>query len=616
MAKDLFKNQGSTTVSSGGTTAPAQGTQETWTVASSATFPAASSTASPVTQFYVVDPAAPSEIIRISNVSGTTWTAIRGADSTTPVIHATSFTVQNVVPATWLQEMENRVSQVFDVTEYGAVGDGTTACTTAFQAAMDAASTYGGTNKGAILRIPTGQYKLGTTRWVLKSNVVIEAYGAYIFNGTQNVSMAGTAGGSSYGSGASDNITIRGGIWDSKAQSAATDATYSCFEFFNCKNINLRDVTIRNVAAWHGCDVSAVDGFTVIGCRFEGFRDTTSGLTRQYSEAIQIDGDNTDSTPTINATIFNSYLGVAQDGSGLGSFGCFVGSHTDNATFLYSNIKVIGNTINAPITTAVRPRSWTDSVIANNTVSGGVASGFGAIHCVSGVNNKMQRISITGNVIKNSAEYGINVDGSTAGREFEDCNISNNIVEGSSNVAFRMSGVYYSTISNNTIRGGSNDGIELSNSSSYNSINGNTLYNISVAGIQVDSGTGNSVTANTLYTIGTRGIWLSNSTTKNIVSGNIVTGAGRTTNATYGAFEISNTANNNNFICNNTARKFGSGNEALTPVVVAGSTPANNVVIGNNFQGWSATHSLNFTLNGATLITNIDAVATANSIQA
>lgn len=39
MAVEKFTNQASTTVSSGGTTAPASGTTETWTVASSASFP-------------------------------------------------------------------------------------------------------------------------------------------------------------------------------------------------------------------------------------------------------------------------------------------------------------------------------------------------------------------------------------------------------------------------------------------------------------------------------------------------------------------------------------------------------------------------------------------------
>lgn len=96
---ELFANQASTTVSSGGTTAPSPGTSEAWTVASSSGFPAASNSASPATFFRVTDPASSTEKMIVTNVSGTTWTVTRGAEGTTPVTHASGFTVQNVVTA-------------------------------------------------------------------------------------------------------------------------------------------------------------------------------------------------------------------------------------------------------------------------------------------------------------------------------------------------------------------------------------------------------------------------------------------------------------------------------------------------------------------------------------
>jgi len=100
-AVEIYANQPSTTVSSGGTDAPVSGTQETWTVAASSTFPAASSTVSPATQFHVADTAYSytSEIVAVTNVSGSTWTVTRGAESTTPVAHASGFTVTQVVTA-------------------------------------------------------------------------------------------------------------------------------------------------------------------------------------------------------------------------------------------------------------------------------------------------------------------------------------------------------------------------------------------------------------------------------------------------------------------------------------------------------------------------------------
>lgn len=99
MAVYLFANNASTTVSSGGTDAPAAGTSETWTVASSAEFPSASASVTPATVFAVQDPAAPTEIMLVTNVSSTTWTVTRGAEGTTPVTHAANFVVNQVATA-------------------------------------------------------------------------------------------------------------------------------------------------------------------------------------------------------------------------------------------------------------------------------------------------------------------------------------------------------------------------------------------------------------------------------------------------------------------------------------------------------------------------------------
>lgn len=101
MAVELFANLALTTVSSGGTTAPAPGTTESWTVASSSTFPAA---VSGVSQFHIQedDPTKQSEIILVTNVSGTTWSVTRGVEGTTPVAHTAGFTVIQTVTNSWL----------------------------------------------------------------------------------------------------------------------------------------------------------------------------------------------------------------------------------------------------------------------------------------------------------------------------------------------------------------------------------------------------------------------------------------------------------------------------------------------------------------------------------
>jgi hypothetical protein len=93
-------------VSSGGTDAPSAGTSESWTMAGGyASMPSASNSTVPATQFHIIDPAQPTEIMVVTNVSGTAWTVTRGAESTTPVTHASGFTVQQVASAYGLKNL-------------------------------------------------------------------------------------------------------------------------------------------------------------------------------------------------------------------------------------------------------------------------------------------------------------------------------------------------------------------------------------------------------------------------------------------------------------------------------------------------------------------------------
>jgi hypothetical protein len=140
---EVFANYPLTTVSSGGTTAPASGTVETWTVGSSASFPAASSAALPATWFHIADVALPTENIQVTNVSGTTWTVTRGAEGSTPVAHSAGFTVKQVVTAGGYAQL--RVTDWLNVaTQYGVDLTGATDSTAGMNAAFGAAPSGGG----------------------------------------------------------------------------------------------------------------------------------------------------------------------------------------------------------------------------------------------------------------------------------------------------------------------------------------------------------------------------------------------------------------------------------------------------------------------------------------
>src|SRR5258708_34722142 len=104
MAVEVFTNNATTTVSSGGTGAPVSGTTETWTVASSASFPAIGIAS--LQQFHVADPLLPSEKILVTAVNGTTWTVTRGDEGTTPVPHLSGFTIVAVATGVFLNNAQ------------------------------------------------------------------------------------------------------------------------------------------------------------------------------------------------------------------------------------------------------------------------------------------------------------------------------------------------------------------------------------------------------------------------------------------------------------------------------------------------------------------------------
>jgi hypothetical protein len=102
----VFGNNPVTTVATNGYNggsatgdAPAGGTVETWTFTSLASFPVASSSATPPTQYAIADAAAPGEIIWVTNESGAVATLTRGAEGTTPVTHAAGATFYQAVTA-------------------------------------------------------------------------------------------------------------------------------------------------------------------------------------------------------------------------------------------------------------------------------------------------------------------------------------------------------------------------------------------------------------------------------------------------------------------------------------------------------------------------------------
>jgi len=161
MPVELFVNEATTTVTSGGTTAPAAGTSESWTPATTTGFPTVSPAAVPPTQFRIKDPAQPTEKIIVTDSRTTPWTVTRGAEGTTPVAHLSGFTIGHVLTAgalgSFLQlSQESRLNVV---TMFGADLTGTTDSTTAINNAIAQVIANG----GGVLYFPAGTYRVNSS---------------------------------------------------------------------------------------------------------------------------------------------------------------------------------------------------------------------------------------------------------------------------------------------------------------------------------------------------------------------------------------------------------------------------------------------------------------------
>ena len=168
---EVFADSPVTTVPAGASGTLSSGQADTWNVFSSAGFPTA---ATGISQFHIADPAAPSELVLVTNMTGggnNTWSVIRGADSTTPVAHAAGFTVTNVISAGWLNTVAAGLTFPLTVgeggtggtavTAYSVLAGGTTA-TSPVQAVTAGAGSIGyvlttnGTNALPSWQVPTG----------------------------------------------------------------------------------------------------------------------------------------------------------------------------------------------------------------------------------------------------------------------------------------------------------------------------------------------------------------------------------------------------------------------------------------------------------------------------
>lgn len=169
-------------------------------------------------------------------------------------------------------------ARTFDVRQFGATGDGTTLDTTGIQKAINAAATDGGT-----VVLPPGTYLSGSLH--LRSHVMLQLdkgatllgsphrsdyqkvnfYGLLLADGQQDIGIRGQ--GVIDGQGKLLVADTRGILPQRNPPYADEGERPVIINFHNCRNITVRDVTLRESACWveeyRDCEQLTVENITV-----------------------------------------------------------------------------------------------------------------------------------------------------------------------------------------------------------------------------------------------------------------------------------------------------------------------------------------------------------------
>ncbi|MEU0216858.1 right-handed parallel beta-helix repeat-containing protein [Streptomyces sp. NPDC006265] len=467
----------------------------------------------------------------------------------------------------------------------GAAGDGITDDRPAIQAALDAARDAGG---GTVI-LPGGKTYGVSTFLVVHSGTTIWAYGATIKAIANSGILRNFITGEEFaGYSGRSHITLLGGTYDGNASDGVTGtvtAETDVINFVHGADITVRDVTVLNTSTAHALEFNSVDGGRAINCQFYGFRDNSSGGTRGFSEAIQIDisksGSSSiglyDNTPAKNIRIESCTFGPSDR---LGNFGRAVGSHSITAGVTYDDIQIVNCQINGALQEGIYAYGWRRAKIEGNTIRNTGMSGIMAtIPNPATTSVPAATVSITDNTIEAvQSDSGIRV---------------------LAYAAYRYPGVVIET---NTIRSITGNAVQVEQCEAPK-VTGNLSEDTTSTGLYAAWSPSASFTSNTVRNSGSNGINATGSP-RTLMQGNIIDGTGSnfglfagqasdganstdchiTGNTIYAASSAGIRASTSATGCTITGNKVRKGASTANGITLA-STATGCVIAGNDLSG-------------------------------
>lgn len=413
----------------------------------------------------------------------------------------------------------------FNVQSYGATGLGSADESAAFQAAANAAMTFAASNGRATILVPSGSYKLNSTVIVSGGKVTVDAYGAYIFAGSNKDLLRDWVTQDSSFTLNGFGLIVQGGVWDLKGQNwgissnaSLNAAGFSAFTISNSSQVTFRDVTIRNVYNYHGIDINTCEKVLIDGCRLEGFQNnftwhtdvklaSATGVNHAITGAVTVDSV---AVVTGDRVLLKSQTTTTQNGIWVANT---AGSWTRPTDFDGAGeadraaVAVTAGTTNVGTSwyqTAVNPTPNTNTNTWSQTTGFNTQSryfseavqidnGPNAIACKSiTVNNCYMGPATDGSGLGSFGKMaGTHTDSS--GQFYTNMRFTGNTSVGSMSNAFQGYSFADSVIANNTILGSSERGIRMffntGNSGPRLTISDNIVTDTVLHGIEIDGGT-------------------------------------------------------------------------------------------------------------------------------
>lgn len=482
---------------------------------------------------------------------------------------------------------------IVNVRDCGALGNGTTDDTTAFQQAFAAGA-------GGTVLIPPGVYPISSTM-TLAAGTTVSAYGARIVRNNANCSallrnIDGTT--STPGYSGAGRLAILGGTWDMAGATYTKQA--DAIGIAHAQDVLIQDCTILNVPSAHAIELNAVRGARVVDCTFDGLNTAVD----QDKEAIQITGATSaanlpappyDNTPCSDVLISGCTL-RATPATGYSAFGALCGDHNSVLGVTHSNIRVIGNYVEGVSDRAIKVADWQHSVVANNTIEKAAVCGIDVRSPNSSAQNALTGILIQNNSINatggpNNSNGGITVSGNATAP------ISGVVVSG--NVVTATQGEYgvflgfapQAVVTGNSVSDtrrkaatGNCQAIEL-DSCPGSVLADNVAANIAGDGMFVNVGSdGTVVSGNRITGCATHGLWVAAHDLA--VRNNVISGANTDGAATAYGIRTGSSAKNMSIQGNSIRKTTGVPDPTAAIGVTAGTTGA--WIIGNDLRGWGA----------------------------